>query len=69
MYGLDVVDAASTRLQWLTRIGGSYLDGRQVRADHVEKLITHHYAYTDFQAAFDLNVPDAIKVVIEWPPK
>jgi threonine dehydrogenase-like Zn-dependent dehydrogenase len=161
VFGLDVVDAASTRPQWMNHIGGSYLDGRQVKADqvddqigamdmifestgvaalefnlldalgpsglyvltgipggdrpleldgaelirqlvldnqlmvgsvnaardhyqmavddlqtasllwgdHVEKLITHHFAYTDFQAAFALNVPDAIKVVIDWSAK
>jgi threonine dehydrogenase-like Zn-dependent dehydrogenase len=160
VYGLDVVDASSTRPQWLNRIGGSYLDGRQVKADqvddqvgamdlifestgvaalefnlldalgpnglyvltgipggdrpleldgselirqlvldnqlmvgsvnaardhyqmavddletssllwgdHVEKLITHHFSYTEFQAAFSLNVPEAIKVVIDWSP-
>jgi threonine dehydrogenase-like Zn-dependent dehydrogenase len=159
VYGLDVVDAASTRPQWLNRIGGTYLDGRKVKADqvddqvgamdlifestgvaalefnlldalapnglyvltgipggdrplevpashlirqlvldnqlmvgsvnaardhyqmavddletadllwgdHVGKLISHHFAYTDFQAAFNQNLQDAIKVVIEWP--
>ncbi len=158
VYGLDVVDAASTRPQWLNHIGGSYIDGRQVTPDHVDdqigsvelifestgvaslefnlldalgpsglyvltgipggdrpleldgaqlirelvldnqlmvgsvnaardhyqmavddletagllwgdhvaKLITHHFGYADFQAAFALNTPDAIKVVIEW---
>ena len=161
VYGLDIVDAASTRPEWLNHIGGKYLDGRQVKADqvddqigamdvifestgvaaiefnlldalapnglyvltgipggdrplevaasrlirqlvlenqimvgsvnaardhyqmavddletasllwgdHVEKLITHHYAYTDFQAAFNQNLQDAIKVVIDWPAK
>ena len=159
VYGLDVVDAASTRPQWLKAIGGIYLDGRQVKADqvddqvgamdlifestgvaalefnlldalapnglyvltgipggdrplevsgahlirqlvldnqlmvgsvnaardhyqmavddlgaasrlwsgHVEKLITHHFAYTDFQAAFEQDLREAIKVVIDWP--
>jgi threonine dehydrogenase-like Zn-dependent dehydrogenase len=159
VYGLDVVDAASTRPQWLTAIGGIYLDGRQVKADqveaqvgamdlifestgvaalefnlldalapgglyvltgipggerplevpgahlirqlvlenqlmvgsvnaardhyqmavddletasrqwggHVDQLITHHFAYSDYQAAFALSLQDAIKVVIDWP--
>ncbi len=159
VFGLDIVDASSTRPQWLNFIGGQYLDGRQVKpdqvddqiggvdlifestgvaalefnlldalgpnglyvltgipggdrpleldgselirqlvldnqlmvgsvnaardhyqmavddletasllwGDHVDKLITHHFAYTDFQAAFALNVPEAIKVVIDWP--
>ena len=159
VYGLDMVDAGSTRPQWLKAIGGNYLDGRQVKADqvddqvgamdlifestgvaslefnlldalapnglyvltgipggdrplemsgahlirqlvldnqlmvgsvnaardhfqmavddlgaasrlwsgHVEKLITHHFAYTDFQAAFEQDLREAIKVVIDWP--
>ena len=33
VYGLDVVDSASARPQWLVAIGGHYLDGRQVKAD------------------------------------
>jgi threonine dehydrogenase-like Zn-dependent dehydrogenase len=161
VYGLDIVDASSTRPQWLNHIGGTYLDGRQVKAeqvddqigamdvifestgiasiefnlldalapnglyvltgipggdrplevdgsrlirqlvldnqvmlgsvnaardhyqmavddletasllwgDHVEKLITHHFAYTDFQSAFTLNLQDAIKVVVDWGAK
>lgn len=161
VYGLDIVDPESQRPQWLNRIGGKYLDGRQVKADqvddqigavdlifestgvpslefnlldalapnglyvltgipggdrpleipgsvlirqlvldnqvmmgsvnaardhyqmavndlvsasllwgdHVEKLITHHYSYSDFQAAFNQNLQDAIKVVIDWDLK
>lgn len=161
VYGLDVVDAASTRPKWLTLIGGKYLDGREVQADqvekqvgameiifestgvaalefnlldalapnglyvltgipggdrplevsgshlirqlvldnqlmvgsvnaardhyqmavddlemsdllwgdHVDKLISHRFAYNDFQAAFNQPLQDAIKVVIEWPAK
>lgn len=33
VYGLDIVDQASARPQWLEKIGGHYLDGRQVTAD------------------------------------
>jgi glucose 1-dehydrogenase len=35
VYGLDVVDAASARPQWLCQIGGHYLDGRQVQAGKI----------------------------------
>jgi glucose 1-dehydrogenase len=159
--GLDIVDASSARPQWLNFIGGTYLDGRQVKADqvddqigaadlifestgvaslefnlldalapnglyvltgipggdrpleisgahlirqlvldnqlmvgsvnaardhyqmavddlesasllwgeHVEKLITHHFVYSDYQAAFNQGLQDAIKVAIDWPAK
>lgn len=30
VYGIDIVDAASARPQWLRTIGGVYIDGRQV---------------------------------------
>src|SRR5512140_2366599 len=30
VYGMDIVDANSARPQWLTGIGGHYVDGRQV---------------------------------------
>jgi threonine dehydrogenase-like Zn-dependent dehydrogenase len=36
VYGLDIVDADSARPQWLTKIGGQYVDGRQVPADKVD---------------------------------
>ncbi len=39
VYGLDVVDAGSLRPQWLTSIGGKYIDGRQVPADKVDEAI------------------------------
>jgi threonine dehydrogenase-like Zn-dependent dehydrogenase len=34
--------------------------------DHVEKLISHRYPYTDFLAAFQHHSQDEIKVVLEW---
>ncbi len=37
VYGLDVVDAASARTQWLAVIGGHYVDGRQVTPDKVQQ--------------------------------
>ena len=39
VYGLDVVDAASARPQWLDAIGGRYVDGRQVTPDKVDAAI------------------------------
>jgi len=39
VYGLDIVDADSTRPKWLEHIGGQYVDGRQVGADKVDDQI------------------------------
>lgn len=36
VYGLDIVDTGSARPQWLTEIGGQYIDGRKVPADKVD---------------------------------
>ncbi len=36
VYGLDVVDKDTARPQWLTGIGGQYVDGRQVPPDQVD---------------------------------
>jgi threonine dehydrogenase-like Zn-dependent dehydrogenase len=39
VYGLDVVDSDTARPKWLQGIGGQYVDGRQVPADRVEKVV------------------------------
>ena len=39
VYGMDIVDADSSRPRWLADIGGTYIDGRQVHADQVDKRI------------------------------
>jgi threonine dehydrogenase-like Zn-dependent dehydrogenase len=39
VYGLDIVDAATARPQWLAKIGGTYVDGRQVTPDKVDAAI------------------------------
>jgi threonine dehydrogenase-like Zn-dependent dehydrogenase len=37
LYGLDVVDRESARPQWLAHIGGTYVDGRKVPPDKVDR--------------------------------
>lgn len=39
VWGLDVVDAATARPQWLARIGGRYLDGRQVTPEQARDQV------------------------------
>lgn len=39
VFGMDIVDEASARPQWLADIGGQYLDGRKVPATSVQKSI------------------------------
>ncbi len=39
VYGLDIVDSATARPQWLVGIGGHYVDGRRVRTDQVDKQL------------------------------
>jgi len=39
VYGLDVVDSASARPQWLTGIGGHYVDGRKVPVDRIDAAL------------------------------
>ncbi len=39
VYGLDIVDANTARPQWLTKIGGYYVDGRKIPVDQVDDTI------------------------------
>jgi len=39
VYGLDIVDERNVRATWLTQIGGTYVDGRQVSADRVNETV------------------------------
>ncbi|MDD8018087.1 MAG: glucose 1-dehydrogenase [Bacteroidota bacterium] len=39
VYGLDIVDENSSRPKWLSSIGGHYIDGRKIPADHVDEAI------------------------------
>ena len=50
-YQMAVDDLAHAHLLW---------------GDHVTQLITHHYPYTEFEAALRQHTADEIKAVIEW---
>jgi threonine dehydrogenase-like Zn-dependent dehydrogenase len=50
-FQMAVDDLGRARLQW---------------GDHLEKLITQHHAYTDFESALQKHPDDEIKSVIEW---
>jgi glucose 1-dehydrogenase len=50
-YQMAVDDLSHARLQW---------------GEHVARLITHHYAFTDFDTALRQHSADEIKAVIEW---
>jgi threonine dehydrogenase-like Zn-dependent dehydrogenase len=50
-YQMAVEDLAHAHLLW---------------GDHVTQLITHHYPYTEFDAALRQHTADEIKAVIEW---
>jgi threonine dehydrogenase-like Zn-dependent dehydrogenase len=39
VYGLDVVNAETARPQWLVRIGGQYVDGRQIPLDRLDATL------------------------------
>ena len=39
VFGLDIVDENSARPVWLQKIGGKYVDGRQVPADKVDDVL------------------------------
>jgi glucose 1-dehydrogenase len=62
VYGLDVVDSNTARPKWLGVIGGSYIDGRQVPADQVEKKIGAMDFILDATgvAALEFNLLDAL---------
>jgi glucose 1-dehydrogenase len=64
IYGLDVVDANTPKPQWLDSIGGSYVDGRKVPADQVEKKIGAMDLILDATgiAQLEFNILDALAV-------
>jgi glucose 1-dehydrogenase len=62
VYGLDVVDANTARPKWLGGIGGTYMDGREVPADQVEKKIGAMDLVLDASgvAELEFNLLDAL---------
>ncbi len=62
VFGLDIVDADSARPEWLQKIGGQYIDGRQISADQVdEKLEPMELIFESTGvAALEFNLLDAL---------
>jgi len=62
VYGLDVVEANTARPKWLGEIGGTYIDGREVPADQVEKKIGAMDLVLDASgiAELEFNLLDAL---------
>ncbi len=62
VYGLDVVDADTARPQWLTTIGGQYVDARKVPANQVDdKLGAMDLIFeATGVAALEFNLLDAL---------
>lgn len=58
VYGLDIVDAASTRPAWLRRIGGTYLDARTTPPDSMQGMELIFEATG--VAALEFNLLDAL---------
>lgn len=52
-FQMAVDDLTRSRLRW---------------GNHIEKLITHRYPYTEFDSAFHGHPADEIKSVVEWQP-
>ncbi len=62
VYGLDIVDENSARPQWLTKVGGHYIDGRKVPADQVDDAIGPMEVILEAAgiASLDFNLMDAL---------
>ena len=62
VYGLDIVDEASTRPQWLKTIGGKYIDGRMVPAQKVADSVAPMDVIVDATGAapVEFNLLDAL---------
>jgi len=62
VFGLDIVDAANARPQWLNHMGGKYVDGRRIPPDKVE----HELGQMDLileatgVASLEFNLLDAL---------
>lgn len=62
VYGMDVVDSNTARPEWLSSIGGHYIDGRDVPADQVVKKIGAMDLILDASgiAQLEFNLLDAL---------
>ncbi len=62
VFGLDIVDAASVRAQWLKGIGGQYVDAREVPAESVKKVLGPMELIVEATgiAALEFNLLDAL---------
>lgn len=62
VYGLDVVDAATARPQWLAAIGGRFVNGRTVQADKLDDQIGPVDVIIEATgvAALEFNLLDAL---------
>jgi glucose 1-dehydrogenase len=64
VYGLDVVDAATARPQWLSAIGGHYIDGRQLNPDKIGESVGPMDMIVDASgiAPLEFNLLDALDI-------
>ena len=62
IYGIDVVDTSSARPRWLNEIGGSYVDGRSVSPDKVERTLGQMDLIVEATgvASLEFNLLDAL---------
>lgn len=62
VFGLDIVDPASARAQWLANIGGQYVDARQVPANRVNEALGPMELIVEATgiAALEFNLLDAL---------
>jgi threonine dehydrogenase-like Zn-dependent dehydrogenase len=64
VFGLDIVDSNSPRPLWLEKIGGQYLDGRNVAPDRVDDLLGPMDLIFESTgvAALEFNLLDALAI-------
>jgi len=62
VYGLDIVDAGTARPNWLQKIDGRYVDGRQIPADKVDDMlgVMELIFESTGVAALEFNLLDAL---------
>lgn len=62
VYGLDVLDPATVRPDWLRGLGGEYIDGRHVAADRVDDVVGPMDVIVEATgvAALEFNLLDAL---------